>query len=235
MADTTMQFDDDDQALLMLLAGELPDAAAKALAQRLQEDWGLRQRYAELAENLELLHRSVAADDAAHPLASTAATATRQVGRAMRQWQADQLALVRRPVIARRTPPIWAYPLAAAAMIVVGFFYCWTYWSGSSPVTGSQQAIVTPPAGNPGPGFVGRGYPDTFGGPGSSASAGDVAAISRLGDNERALAEVFVNSFDLVPERGFRFRNAPTISDAERDAASLDVLSQSINDETASQ
>jgi hypothetical protein len=229
-----MQFDDDDQALLMLLSGELPDAAAKALAQRLQEDWGLRQRYAALAENLESLHRNVAADDAAHPLATSAAVATRQVGRAMRQWQADQLALVRRPTAARRSLPIWAYPLAAAAMIVVGFFCWWTYWSGAAPVA-VAQVPVTAPGAIPTPGFNGRGYPDTFGGPGTSVSPGDVVAISKLGDNERALAEAFVNSFDLVPERGYRFRNAPTISDAERDAASLDVLSQSINDETSSQ
>jgi anti-sigma factor RsiW len=225
-----MQFDDDDQALLMLLAGELPDAAAKAMAQRLQEDWALRQRYAALAETLELLNRSVAADDVAQPLASTAAGAARQIGRVMRQWQADQFAVVRRPMAVRRSVPIWAYPLAAAAMIVVGFLCWWSYWPGG--IGGKTVAVVpmmVPPNPNPG------GYAGTFGQAVPVASADDAAALSKLDPSERTLAQVFVGSFELVPERSRRFYNAQTISDAERDAASLDVLSNSINDEAEPQ
>src|SRR2546421_13037200 len=64
--------------------------------------------------------------DRATRLPAPESVGVRRVVRAMRQWQALRLAAPKPAEVRRRFRfPVWAYPLAAAASVVIGFLVWW--------------------------------------------------------------------------------------------------------------
>lgn len=224
MSRLKVQFDDDDQALLMLLSGELPAADAQALAQRLQDDVALRQRYAHLAETLDHYHGIFVAADAAEPLNSSPASAARQFAKAMRQAQADRLAMPARIVPSRRLMPTWAYPVSAAALLVVGFLVWWTYRTAAPPVdtvADNTPQVTAPTPAAPAPQPL---VQDTN----QNTPSPDADQPPDNADNdELAAAQIVVFGIDPSAER-YRRGSSVSLDAAERDAAELDVLSSSV-------
>jgi hypothetical protein len=85
-------------------------------------------------------------DDRSDRLAVSEGAAVRRVGRAMRQWHARRLAAAPAPAEAPSglRYPWWAYPLAAAASVVIAFLVWWG--NTDRPVPGDHNyAVVSPP------------------------------------------------------------------------------------------
>jgi anti-sigma factor RsiW len=127
---------ENESLLLLYLVGELPEEDRLELDVLLATDGGLRSQLQELRAAQAAALSALGQLDASEPLRSPEST-VRQVSRAMRQRQVERLA---RPAIqpaAKRRMPIWVYPLATAAMILVGFCFWWG--SRAETTTASTQ------------------------------------------------------------------------------------------------
>jgi hypothetical protein len=120
------QLQDSDSVLLMYLADELPVEDRLEVERMLAVDAGMRAQFERLRETHAWFADTMARADLANRPAVPEAAAVRRVGRAMRQWNARRLAAAPAPA-ARRTLryPWWAYPLAAAASVVIAFLVWW--------------------------------------------------------------------------------------------------------------
>ena len=126
MASVLQQLDDKQAVLLMYVADELtPDDRAE-VERMLAVDADLRAELERLRDAsawfADQMRRS---DRFARPTVPEYA-AVRRVGRAMRQWHARRLAAAPAGPAARTLRyPWWAYPLAAAASVVIAFLVWW--------------------------------------------------------------------------------------------------------------
>src|SRR4051812_38121876 len=131
----------------MYLAGELPEADRAEVDRMLSVDAGLRDQLERLREAYGWFSEEMARDDRSGRLAVSEGAAVRRVGRAMRQWHARRLAAAPAPVEASSglRYPWWAYPLAAAASVVIAFLVWWG--NTERPVLSDRNvAVVSSPA-----------------------------------------------------------------------------------------
>ena len=177
---------ENESLLLMYLAGELPDEDRREIDSLLATDGGLRAQLLDLRAASASAMGSLAQLDAAEPLRS-ADFSVRQVSRAMRQWQVERLVRPAPQSAKRRRMPVWSYPVATAAMVLIGLC-CW--W-GLHPETAS----TTQPAGTSSDGLAldtspspGVGQPDDR--PRLSATLVTLDSTSQgLADLERAVSD----------------------------------------------
>ena len=127
MASVLQQLESNEAVLLMYLAGELPAEDRTEVERMLAVDAGLRADLERLREAFAWFSAEVARDDRAIRPAVSEGAAVRRVGRAMRQWYARRLAAAPapRPAAGTLRYPWWAYPLAAAASVVIAFLVWW--------------------------------------------------------------------------------------------------------------
>jgi hypothetical protein len=120
------QLESNEAVLLMYLAGELPPQDRAEVEQMLATDPSMRGALDRLREANDAFESAMPALDRATRLAAPEAVGVRRAVRAMRQWQARRLAAPK-PAEARRKFqfPLWAYPVAAAASVVIAFLVWW--------------------------------------------------------------------------------------------------------------
>ena len=150
MASVLQQLEGNDALLLMYLAGELPEADRAEVERMLSVDAGLREQLERLREAHGWFTEEMTRDDRSVRLAVSQGAAVRRVGRAMRQWHARRLAEA--PVAAAAPSglryPWWAYPLAAAASVVIAFLVWWG--NTDRPVVSDHNvAMVNQPPDDP--------------------------------------------------------------------------------------
>src|SRR5947207_11787048 len=131
MSSLLEQLENNEAILLMYLAGELPEADRLEVEQMLASDAGMRATLAELKSLHDGVGGALARADAAQILSRREA-AVRQVSRALSQSVLTKtLGVINyAPGPRRRWPIAWlAYPIAAAAMLVIGMMI----YSGNRP------------------------------------------------------------------------------------------------------
>jgi anti-sigma factor RsiW len=124
-----------DSQLVLYIAGELTNGAKAALERRLAADPKLAAELARLRETQLFCADALKAGDEQLRLPVSEGVAVRRVGRVMAQWQVDRARMVAATAVKSRRIPVWAYPAAAAAILIIGFLV----WS-------SRQPIALPPA-----------------------------------------------------------------------------------------
>jgi len=127
VASVLQQLENNDAVLLMYLAGELPAEDRAEVERMLAVDAGLRQNLERLRQTYAWVAGALGRQDRAVAPAVPQAVAVRRVGRAMRQWHARRLAAAppREQAGTSLRYPWWAYPLAAAASVVIAFLVWW--------------------------------------------------------------------------------------------------------------
>jgi anti-sigma factor RsiW len=145
VASVLEQLESNEALLLMYLAGELPEADRAEVERMLAVDAGLRDQLERLREAQDWFSEEMATGDSSARLAVSEGAAVRRVGRAMRQWQARRAASAPAPVAAPAglRYPWWAYPLAAAASVVIAFLVWWGN-TDRPPAAERNVAVVTP-------------------------------------------------------------------------------------------
>jgi len=138
MSSLLQKLENNEAVLLMYLAGELPDADRAEVEQMLAGDASMRMTLAELAAMQDQTNAVFAsADSAAHY--SRREFAVREVGKAI---NAAKIEAMHKPQPAAKKEhgrfaiPAWAYPVAAAAMLVIGFMV----------FSNNRPAVVNTPA-----------------------------------------------------------------------------------------
>ena len=126
MANLLGQLGGDEGVLLMYLAGELPDDDRAEVEQRLARDPALRAELESLREAHDGFAAAMPALDRVERLPAPQGPGVRRVVRAMQLWQAGRLAAEPAPEPVKTLRyPWWAYPLAAAASVVIAFVVWW--------------------------------------------------------------------------------------------------------------
>ena len=117
---------DNSSLLLMYLADELPASQQAALERRIASDASLQAELESLREAQADFLTGMAKLDAANPVSQAAAIA--RITRAMRQHEVRRVALAPKQVGNHfwRRVPRWAYPVAAAAAILLVYVGVWT-------------------------------------------------------------------------------------------------------------
>lgn len=135
MANFLQQLENNEVILLMYLADELPPEDRAEIEQILAVDANLRLELDRIRMAQESVMSGLRQLDAEVPLPISQAVATRQVSRAMKQWQVDRL--TRQPAVVERPGlryPWWIYPAASVAAIVLAIIVGWGMKSDSIPV-----------------------------------------------------------------------------------------------------
>lgn len=154
MSSLLQQLENNETVLLMYLAGELPDADRAEVEQMLAADPALRVALAEMtAMNEHMATVFAQADGALH--LSRREAAVRQVSLAINQAKVEghrTPAPAAEQARSRTRIPVWAYPLAAAAMLVVGIMV-FNKKQPVGPINGGDptQVVIALPAPPDGP------------------------------------------------------------------------------------
>ena len=126
MSNLLQQLGSNEAVLMMYVADELPPEDRAEVERRLAADAELHADLERLREADASFSAAMGALDRSTRLPVPEAVGAKQVARAMRQWHADRVA---RPPAAepriRLRYPRWAYPVAAAAAVVIGFVAWW--------------------------------------------------------------------------------------------------------------
>jgi anti-sigma-K factor RskA len=117
---------DNESALVMFLAGELPAEDHAVVERRLASDPELRTQFDELRSAYRGVENALAAADAGQRVTLPEATAVRRVGQAVRAWHARRLAMPReRELGGRLRLPRWAYAAASVAVASIVALAIW--------------------------------------------------------------------------------------------------------------
>ena len=145
MASVLEQLENNEAVLLMYLAEELPAADHAEVERMLAVDAGLRDQLERLRDAHEWFSAEMGRGDRSARTAVSEGAAVRRVGRAMRQWQARRAASAPAAVAASAglRYPWWAYPLAAAASVVIAFLVWWGN-TDRPPIAERDVAMVAP-------------------------------------------------------------------------------------------
>ena len=174
---------DNDSALVMFIAGELPAEDHAVVERRLAGDPEFRAQFDELRLAYRGVEDAIATADAGERLTLPEATAVRRVGQAVRSWQARRLAEPReREFGGRLRLPAWAY---AAASIAVAGVVALAIWG-----IRSDNGNMRLPALNPG---------------------GEVASNTSPGDSD--MPGVATNPTTVVADAGESYDFNPVIHD----------------------
>jgi hypothetical protein len=126
MASLIHELENNEALLLMYATDELPAEDRADVEQMLVNDAGLRAELERIRLAYDISMSALATMDKNVAALPSENFAVRQACRAMKQWHVDQL--LRIPVeapVARRKIPVWAYPAATAAMLVIGGLMWW--------------------------------------------------------------------------------------------------------------
>ena len=176
MANLLGQLGGDEGVLLMYLVGELPDEDRAEVERRLARDPALRAELESLREAHDGFAAAMPMLDRVERLPAPQGPGVRRVVRAMQQWQAGRLAAEPAPEPVKTLRyPWWAYPLAAAASVVIAFVVWWGNTDG--PQLRRNQTV-----------YEDRGYSAY------DAAGNDVAAAWAMGGT----AEVLDDSYRLI-------------------------------------
>jgi anti-sigma factor RsiW len=162
MASLIHELENNEAMLMMFLTGELPAEDQLEVEHMLASDAGLRAELERIKTAYEGAMGALAKLDADHSALPAENHAIRQAMRAMKQWQVDRLS--RQPMIitpARIKFPVWAYPVAGVAALLIGTIAWWGF--------GGQ--------------FMGRGSSD---GTTTGGVAGDVAVVTPSSEDTTA-------------------------------------------------
>lgn len=121
------QINSEQAQLLLYLAGELSASERRALEAKLAADAPLRQQLADLQRVETSINQTLSSIDSADMLQSRLPSIDRQTSRVIAQWNVDRHA-PSAPQAARmrvKRVPVWLYPLAAAALVMVGLGTWW--------------------------------------------------------------------------------------------------------------
>lgn len=194
MSSLLHQLENNEAVLMMYLAGELPAEDRAEVEQQLAVDAGLRHELELLrgAESFMTIAMS-AADGVAMPPVTEAArqsAAVRRVSRAMVRFRLEAehevAAPEAQPPARTLRLPNWAYPFAAAAMIVITWV---AYWGFSSPgSSGPRKTIVQDY-----PALPPMNYPDE-----TASSSGTPEDPARRGPSSLPLLAVDEGDRDLL-------------------------------------
>ena len=139
---------DNDQLLILFVAGELPGEDRLEVEQMLATDAGLRASLATAQTASATVAAALAAADAVDPPAgispSAQAAALRRVARATRQWQVDRLSRARPVPTPERQPrfPKWVYPTGVAAAAFLGMVAWWGWQPEHVPTIRSPDDVA---------------------------------------------------------------------------------------------
>lgn len=126
MSNVLQQLESPEAVLMLYAADELSPADRAEVERRLAADAGMRAELERLRHANDVFAAGMASLDRSTRLPMPEAVGLRRVARAMRQWQADR---ARRPAAVVDRPalryPWWAYPVAAAASVVIAFVVWW--------------------------------------------------------------------------------------------------------------
>ena len=126
MSNLLQQLDSKEAILLMYLADELPPQDRVEVERMLAADPAMRQELERLRDAHDAFDRTMAALDRASRLPVPHGVAVRRVVQAIRQWHAKRLSRPATvPAVAPLRFPWWAYPVAAAASVVIAFVVWW--------------------------------------------------------------------------------------------------------------
>jgi len=134
--------------MVLYIAGELTNGQQRAFEQRLASDPRLSAELTKLRETQVFCADALRAMDEQRRLPVNEGVAVRRVGRAMAQWQVDR---ARRAVIITgktRRVPAWSYPVAAAAVLIIGFLI-WSSRQPISPLPAPDGVAAAPMDGSP--------------------------------------------------------------------------------------
>ena len=136
---TLLQHLNNECVLLMYLAGELPDEDRREVDLMLAQDARLRDELEQLRAAYEGVGAALHEADAASRLVLPAGTAVRRVGQAARAWHARRLAQPgAREARGPLRVPRWAYPIAVAAAVAIGY----TAWWGMQPDEPARRRLA---------------------------------------------------------------------------------------------
>jgi anti-sigma factor RsiW len=121
--------------MVLYISGELTNGQKHAFEKRLAADAKLSAEVTKLRETQFFCADAFRSADEQRRLPVSEGVAVRRVGRAIAQWQIDRARRAVFTVGKTRRIPVWSYPAAAAAILIIGFLI----WS-------SRQPIALPPA-----------------------------------------------------------------------------------------
>jgi len=122
MSSLLQHLENNEAVLLMYLAGELPDADRAEVEEMLKGDPALRMELAELAAMQDHMTAVLKHDDSTQ-IFSRREAAVREVAKAINTAKIEALRKPQPVAQSKRTTsriPVWAYPVAAAAILVIG-------------------------------------------------------------------------------------------------------------------
>ena len=126
VANVLQQLQSKEAVLLMYLADELPPQDRIEVERMFAADPALGRELERLRDAHDAFVRAMPGLDRASRLPVPQGVAVRRVVAAMRQWHAKRAA---RPAPVPEAPPLrfpwWAYPMAAAASVVIAFLVWW--------------------------------------------------------------------------------------------------------------
>lgn len=140
MPGVLQQLEHSQAVLLMYLAEELSRSDRDEVERMLSVDAGMRAELETLREATDWFSAEMARDDRAARPAVPEPVAVRRVGRLIRQWHARRLeaAPVTRSASTLRYP-WWAYPVAAAASVVIAFL---VWWGNAEPTARLDRGSI---------------------------------------------------------------------------------------------
>lgn len=149
------QLENNEAILLMYLADELPASDRVAVEQMLKNDANLAAELESLRRTQAGLEQSLRRADAGQPLPISQQAANRQVMRLVNQWVNQKLAREAAPkpmVIVAHARRWWLYPIAAAAVLLLGFIFFTSYHEPREKLmTHAESVPETQPAPVPEP------------------------------------------------------------------------------------
>ena len=135
---------DNDSALMMFIAGELPAEDHAVVERRLASDPEFRAQFDQLRSAYRGVEDAIADADARQRITLPEATAVRRVGQAVRAWQVRRLSQpTQREFGGRLRLPPWAYAAASVGVAAVVSLAIWGIRSDNRPLR------LDPLGGNP--------------------------------------------------------------------------------------
>jgi hypothetical protein len=131
------------QSAILYLAGEMPMAERAAFSQRLTTDPLAASAFSEVESAWVAAHSAIEQADQGEALSSAADAGARWFGRQVAQWHVDRMAPAKVAPAGRNATalPAWTWPLAAAAVVVLGLGV-WTLMPDTASSSVSPSGVA---------------------------------------------------------------------------------------------
>ncbi len=149
MASLIHELENNEAVLLMYLADELPAEDRAEVEQLLRNDANLASLLEALRDTDRQVHAALDDIDAGLKPVVSESAAVRQVVRAMNKWAINRSAPPPPKALdTGRRLPGWVYPMAAAAMLLIGYVSWWGWQPDiAGPTMVGDPALPQPPSG----------------------------------------------------------------------------------------